>query len=154
MGLKGSLIRKIICCQSLQKDRIFKSSGYIQICLFLKTLYDQGDLAFISNVGSLIEPTSLSEYNAATKALPEGLFSHPDHQIHWQTLVPQVRGTNPKGWAGRMAETMDHANQQSNISMNISLSGTNVLQTGFSTVPYITDPSGVVQLKIIVKILL
>ena len=114
---------------------------------FLKKLYDQGDLAFVSNVGSLIEPTSLSEYNGSTKALPEGLFSHPDHQIHWQTLVPQVRGTNPKGWAGRMAEVMHHANQQANISMNISLSGTNVLQTGFSTVPYITDPSGIVQLK-------
>lgn len=114
---------------------------------FLKTLYEQGDLAFVSNVGSLIEPTSLSEYNGATKALPQGLFSHPDHQIHWQTLVPQVRGTNPKGWAGRMAEIMSHANQQSNISMNISLSGTNVLQTGFSTVPYITDPSGVVELR-------
>ena len=114
---------------------------------FLKTLYDQGDLAFVSNVGSLIEPTTLSEYNSSSKALPEGLFSHPDHQIHWQTLVPQVRGTNPKGWAGRLAETMNHANQQANISMNISLSGTNVLQTGFSTVPYITDPSGVVQLR-------
>lgn len=114
---------------------------------FLKTLYDQGDLAFVSNVGSLIEPTSLSEYNGATKALPEGLFSHPDHQIHWQTLVPQVRGTNPKGWAGRMSEIMAHANEQANISMNISLSGTNVLQTGFSTVPYITDPSGIVQLR-------
>lgn len=114
---------------------------------YLKTLYDRGDLAFISNVGSLIEPTSISEYNSGTKALPEGLFSHPDHQIHWQTLVPQVRGSTPKGWGGRMAEVMAQANQQDNISMNISLSGTNVLQTGLSTVPYITDPSGVVELR-------
>ena len=114
---------------------------------FLKSLYDQGDLAFVSNVGSLIQPTSLTDYNNGSKALPEGLFSHPDHQIHWQTLVPQVRGSNPKGWAGRMSEVMDHANNQANISMNISLSGTNVLQTGLSTVPYITDTSGIVQLN-------
>ena len=112
----------------------------------MKTLYDQGDLAFISNVGSLIQPTSLADYNNGTK-LPEGLFSHPDHVIHWQTLVPQVRGANPKGWAGRMSEVMSYANSQSNISMNISLSGTNVLQTGQSTVPYIADPSGIVELK-------
>ena len=46
-----------------------------------------------------------------------------------------------------MAEIMAHANEQANISMNISLSGTNVLQTGFSTVPYITDPSGIVRLR-------
>ena len=114
---------------------------------YLKTLYDQGDLAFVSNVGSLIEPTSLVQYNDGSKPLPEGLFSHPDHQIHWQTLVPQVRGTAPKGWGGRMAEVMSHANQQSNISMNISLSGANVLQSGNTTVPYIADPGGVVELK-------
>ena len=114
---------------------------------YLKTLYNQGDLAFVSNVGSLIEPTSLVQYNDGSKPLPEGLFSHPDHQIHWQTLVPQVRGTAPKGWGGRMAEVMSHANQQSNISMNISLSGANVLQSGTTTVPYITDPSGVVELS-------
>ena len=114
---------------------------------YLKTLYNQGDLAFVSNVGSLIEPTSLVQYNDGSKPLPEGLFSHPDHQIHWQTLVPQVRGSAPKGWGGRMAEVMSHANQQSNISMNISLSGTNVLQSGTTTVPYITDPGGVIELN-------
>ena len=114
---------------------------------YLKTLYDQGDLAFVSNVGSLIEPTSLVQYNDGSKPKPEGLFSHPDHQIHWQTLVPQVRGSAPKGWGGRMAEVMSHANQQSNIAMNISLSGANVLQSGTTTVPYITDPGGVVELK-------
>ena len=114
---------------------------------YLKTLYDQGDLAFVSNVGSLIEPTSLVQYNDGSKPKPEGLFSHPDHQVHWQTLVPQVRGSAPKGWGGRMAEVMSHANQQSNIAMNISLSGANVLQSGTTTVPYITDPRGVVELS-------
>ena len=114
---------------------------------YLKTLYDQGDLAFVSNVGSLIEPTTLTQYENKSKPLPEGLFSHPDHQIHWQTLVPQVRGSSPKGWAGRMAEVMSHANQQSSIAMNISLSGANVLQSGTTTVPYITDPAGVVELR-------
>jgi len=127
-------------------------AGYSQFGIhpdlpYLKTLYDQGNLAFVSNVGSLIEPTSLVQYNDGSKPLPEGLFSHPDHQIHWQTLVPQVRGSSPKGWAGRMAEVMSHANQQSNIAMNISLSGANVLQSGTTTVPYITDPGGVVELS-------
>ena len=127
-------------------------AGYSQFGIhpdlpYLKTLYDQGDLAFVSNVGSLIEPTSLVQYNNGSKPLPEGLFSHPDHQVHWQTLVPQVRGSSPKGWGGRMAEVMSHANQQSNIAMNISLSGANVLQSGTTTVPYMTDPGGVVELN-------
>ena len=116
---------------------------------YLKQLYDNQELAFVSNVGSLIEPMSLSDYTDKTKPIPQGLFSHPDHQVHWQTLVPQVRGTSPKGWGGRMSEVMANlgANHQSNIAMNISLSGTNVLQTGISTVPYITDPNGAIQLK-------
>ena len=61
--------------------------------------------------------------------------------------MPQVRGSAPKGWGGRMAEVMSHANQQSNIAMNISLSGANVLQSGNTTMPYIADPGGVVELK-------
>ena len=116
---------------------------------YLKQLYDSEDLAFVSNVGSLIEPMNLSEYNSGAKSIPQGLFSHPDHQVHWQTLVPEVRGSSPKGWGGRMAEVMANlgANTVSNIGMNISLSGTNVLQTGLSTVPYITNPKGIVELK-------
>ena len=46
-----------------------------------------------------------------------------------------------------MSEVMSHANQQSDIAMNISLSGSNVLQSGPTTVPYITDPAGVVELR-------
>ena len=114
---------------------------------FLQSLYNEGNAAFISNVGSLIEPTTLAQYNSGSHSLPQGLFSHPDHQIHWQTLVPQVRGSTNKGWAGRMAESMTQANQSSSISMNISLSGTNVLQTGIGTVPYITNPDGAVSLS-------
>lgn len=113
---------------------------------FLKTLYDQGNAAFVSNVGTLIEPTSLSQYNAGSVRTPVGLFSHADEQVHWQTLVPQVRGAGPKGWAGRVAECMSQANQTSSLAMNISLSGTNVLQTGPASVPYITDTNGAVTL--------
>jgi uncharacterized protein (DUF1501 family) len=113
---------------------------------FLKTLYDQGKAAFVSNVGTLIEPITLAQYNAGTKPLPSGLFSHADEEVHWQTIVPQTRGAGPKGWAGRVADCMASANASSSLAMNISLSGSNVLQTGLSSVPYITDPNGAVQL--------
>jgi uncharacterized protein (DUF1501 family) len=114
---------------------------------FLKTRYDAGDLAFVANVGTLIEPTTLSEYNAGTKLTPVGLFSHADEQVHWQTLVPQVRGAGPKGWAGRVADLMTEANLGGSVGMNISLSGNNVFQAGPASIPYITDPKGAVLLK-------
>jgi uncharacterized protein (DUF1501 family) len=114
---------------------------------FLQTRYNAGDLAFVSNVGTLIEPTSLAQYNAETTLTPVGLFSHSDEQIHWQTLVPQTRGAGPKGWAGRVADLMIEANIGASIGMNISLSGNNVFQVGPASIPYITDPKGAVLLK-------
>ncbi len=113
---------------------------------YLKTLYDAGNAAFVANVGTLVEPTTLAQYNAKSTRVPTGLFSHSDEQVHWQTFVPQIRGAGPKGWAGRVADCMSQANSTGSIAMNLSLSGNNILQTGKSTVPYITSPSGVVTL--------
>jgi uncharacterized protein (DUF1501 family) len=112
----------------------------------LQSLYNSGNAAFVSNVGTLVEPTSLAQYNSKSVSLPTGLFSHADEKLHWQTVVPQIAGSGPKGWAGRMADCMSQANNNGSIAMNISLSGTNVLQSGRQTVPYITSPRGAVQL--------
>jgi uncharacterized protein (DUF1501 family) len=114
---------------------------------FLQTRYNAGDLAFVANVGTLVEPTTLAQYNAGTTLTPVGLFSHADEQVHWQTLVPQVRGAGPKGWAGRVADIMTAANASGSVGMNISLSGNNVFQVGPSSIPYITDHKGTVLLK-------
>ena len=114
---------------------------------FVQSLYNQGNLAFVSNVGTLIEPMSLTQYTNGEKSAPVGLFSHADEQVHWQTIVPQVRGASPKGWAGRMADCMTQANLAGSVGMNISLAGNNVLQAGPTTIPYITDPGGAVLLK-------
>jgi uncharacterized protein (DUF1501 family) len=113
---------------------------------FLQTLYNQNHLAFVSNVGTLIEPTTLAQYQAKSSPLPVGLFSHADEQVHWQTMVPQIRGAGPKGWAGRMADCMTQANLNGSVGMNISLSGNNVLQAGHTSIPYTTDPAGAVLL--------
>ncbi len=55
---------------------------------FLQTRYNAGELAFVSNVGTLVEPTTLAQFQAKSTSLPVGLFSHSDEQVHWQTLVP------------------------------------------------------------------
>ena len=112
----------------------------------LQQLYNEGKAAFVSNVGTLVEPTTLAQYNSKATRLPLGLFSHSDEQLHWQTMVPQVRGSAPKGWTGRVADCMDQVNSDGTISMNISLSGTNVMQSGFNTVPYVTGTNGSVKL--------
>ncbi len=107
----------------------------------MKTLYDAGDLTFLCNVGSLVRPTTMADYQAQTN-LPLGLFSHSDLQQHWMTSVPQTR-SQVTGWAGRMADLLTAStNTNDSISMNISLNNVNMLQTGNSVVPYVVTSGG------------
>ena len=102
----------------------------------IQQMYNSGELSFISNIGTLIRPTdkpsALNEQN-----LPLGLFSHSDQVQQWQTSVPNDRSSI--GWGGRVADMLNDLNDNPNISMNVSLSGTNIFQTGQSTVEYAID---------------
>ena len=105
----------------------------------LKTVFDQGKLAIICNVGTLVQPTNKAAYENGTK-LPFGLFSHADQDKSWQTSVPQTN--SPTGWGGRLADMVQSANTNQNISMNISLSGKNVFQLGQQSAEYSILPTG------------
>jgi uncharacterized protein (DUF1501 family) len=107
----------------------------------LNQLYQDGNLTFLCNVGSLVEPTTMADYQARSN-LPLGLFSHSDLQRHWMTSVPQTR-SQVTGWAGRLADMItDSVNSNPSISMNIALNSVNMMQTGGSVVPYIVTSSG------------
>ncbi|MEO0899143.1 MAG: DUF1501 domain-containing protein [Bacteroidota bacterium] len=107
----------------------------------LKQIFDNGDLAFVSNVGALVEPLTKSTYENDIGLKPRGLFSHSDQQKHWQTSVPQSRN-HATGWAGRLADILYTSNQNQNVSMNIALDTGNVLQKGNTVVPYVIKSSG------------
>jgi len=112
----------------------------------MKTLFDDKNLAFVANVGTLIEPVTLSTFNRGGK-LPLGLFSHSDQRNHWQTSLPQSR--NVKGWGGRLADILCETNDCPSISMNISLDGINLFQQGNDINSYIVNykDDGAVQLN-------
>ncbi len=99
------------------------------------SMYEAGDLAFISNVGTMVEPiANYDEYRNGGKQRPLGLFSHSDQIEQWQTSLPDQR--NAIGWGGRMADLLNATNGTSGISMNISLSGRNVFQSGREVLEY------------------
>ncbi len=100
----------------------------------LQSLFNNNKLAFISNVGTLVEPISKSQYLNGSIPVPVGLLSHADQIQQWQTSIPQSRSS--KGWGGRMADILHAGNSNQNISMNISLSGTNIFQVGNSSTEY------------------
>ncbi len=100
----------------------------------VQTLFENGDLAFVANIGALVEPTTVAGFKAGTNEAPLGLFSHPDQQKHWQTSVPQDR--NALGWGGRLADILQSNNANQDISMNISLNGSNIFQRGANVEAY------------------
>ncbi len=94
----------------------------------VQSLYASGELGFIANVGTLLEPFDAGAVEAGTARLPLGLFSHSDQIAQWQTAVPDARLA--EGWGGRVGDLMEDVNLANGISMNISLSGTNLFQSG------------------------
>ena len=106
----------------------------------LKTLFDAGKLTLIGNVGTLIEPTLQSDFVNNRVELPPQLFSHNDQQ----NFVMSLQATQERqGWASRIADVMMDANANPDLSMNITLSGSNTLQTGGISAPYALGPEGV-----------
>ena len=103
----------------------------------IQQLFEDGKVAFLNNVGTLIEPVTKEQFWNDAAKLPLGLFSHADQIQQWQTALPHKRSA--KGWGGRMADLIRDMNDDQSISMNISLSGTNVFQTGLETVEFTID---------------
>lgn len=99
----------------------------------VQQLFENEKLAFLANCGALVRPTTMNDFNAASN-LPFGLFSHSDQVTHWQTSVPQDR--RAVGWGGRLAEILHTNNGNQNISMSISLNGTNLFQRGYTVQPF------------------
>lgn len=106
----------------------------------MQQLFDNENLAFLCNVGTLVEPTTKTDLLNGVVETPLGLFSHSDQQQQWQTGRPHER-TNI-GWGGRVADLIQSMNSNQNISMNISLQGSNIFQRGNEVIPYTISPNG------------
>ncbi|GAB4173529.1 MAG: DUF1501 domain-containing protein [Terrimicrobiaceae bacterium] len=107
----------------------------------LQELFNSGKAAFVANVGTLIQPTTRQQWDNESVPLPLGLFSHSDQIEQWQTSIPQAR--TAIGWGGRMADILRDLNPDSPVSMNISLSGNNVWQSGLQVVQYTINDWGI-----------
>ena len=106
----------------------------------LRSLFASGDAAMIANVGTLLEAFDADAVENGTAKLPLGLFSHADQINQWQTAVPD--GRIAQGWGGRIADLMQDVNVRNGVSMNISLSGSNVFQSGNQAGEYSIEATG------------
>jgi len=106
----------------------------------IQSLYAQGRLAFVANVGTLANRVTKTQYNNSTAKLPRGLYSHSDQVQQWHTSV--ATEARAIGWAGLAADLLHAGNQNAQVSMNISISGNNVWQTGQNIFSYTVGTSG------------
>ncbi len=106
----------------------------------LQQLFAEGDAGLICNVGTLLEPFDAEAISSGAARAPLGLFSHSDQIQQWQTAISDQRSA--QGWGGRIADLMQGPNPANGISMNISLSGNNVFQSGASVAEYSVEAQG------------
>jgi cullin-associated NEDD8-dissociated protein 1 len=67
-------------------------------------LYKGGEVAWVANIGTMIEPMTVGEYHSGEKKQPAGLFGHAAQRLQVQTSVPQ--DPNAKGVAGRAVRSL------------------------------------------------
>ena len=109
----------------------------------LKSLFDAGKLAVQLNVGPLIQPTTLAQYNAKSVPLPPKLFSHNDQQSTWQASSPEGA---INGWGGRLGDMAMSNNGGATFSC-ISVSGNAVFVSGRNAIQYQVSSSGAVPIS-------
>ena len=70
----------------------------------LRNLYTQGKAAMVFNVGTLVRPTTKTQYQQGSVPLPRNLYSHSDQQSQWQTS--NATATGGTGWGGRVNDVV------------------------------------------------
>jgi uncharacterized protein (DUF1501 family) len=106
----------------------------------LQNLFNQHRLAILSNVGPLVAPLTKSQFLNGTVEAPPQLFSHSDQQVHWQTSIPDQAPRT--GWGGRAADLLQSLNGNTQVSMSMSLAGSNLFQVGDLVTQYQVSPYG------------
>jgi uncharacterized protein (DUF1501 family) len=107
----------------------------------LKALFDAGKMAPLLNVGPLITPLTLAQYqssNLVANPRPAKLFSHNDQQSTWQSSKPEG---STDGWGGRMGDLALSSNANSLFTC-ISATGNAVFLSGQEALGYRVSSSG------------
>jgi uncharacterized protein (DUF1501 family) len=108
----------------------------------LMPLFDGGKLGVLLNIGTLIQPTTKTQYNNKSVKLPAKLFSHNDQQSTWQASAPEGARS---GWGGRIGDLFESGNTNSTFTC-VNVSGNAVFMSGNSAVQYQVSTNGSVPL--------
>jgi uncharacterized protein (DUF1501 family) len=113
----------------------------------LKSIWDAGRLAVQLNVGPLIKPTTIAQYNSTNKVLnplPPKLFSHNDQQSIWQSNGSEGATI---GWGGKLGDISLSSNVSNSLLTCISASGNAVFVAGREALQYQVSPAGAIKIS-------
>ena len=110
----------------------------------LRTLYNQGRVAFLANVGTLRRPIDKATYNSQPAQRPPQLYSHNDQENLWHLAQT---GNVATGWGGLVADRVRNQNLFDTLSPCISIAGSNRFEVGDSTFPYQMSSGGLSALQ-------
>jgi uncharacterized protein (DUF1501 family) len=97
-------------------------------------LYQQGKLAVVTNVGTLVRPLIKTEYQSSAFKKPYQLFSHSDQVTQNQTSVSNTEAFT--GWGGRVTDKLTSVqNPEALIPMVTSIAGAQLFTSGQATLP-------------------
>ena len=104
----------------------------------LRQLFQDGDLAIVGNVGPLVQPVSVSDFEEQVVPLPPRLFSHNDQQAVWMSSTPEGAQF---GWGGFFADAVLELNTDATFT-GITSGGSDLFLTGREAFPYQVGVSG------------
>ena len=109
----------------------------------LQSLFNSGKAAFLANVGPLVQPVTLDEYNAGAP-LPAQLFSHNDQALLWELGMTDTNSPLASyGWGGRVAAAGGFSVLSNGLSPNVSIAGSARFLVGEGVFPYQMGTQGV-----------
>lgn len=108
-------------------------------CSAMRDLYNDQNLAFVTNVGALIEPTTRETFANRAVRIPPKLFSHLSQKDFVRIGLP-FDGERVSGWAGRIADLYQDT---ATAPLNLSFVGENVWQRGDVTNGYAISGGGI-----------
>lgn len=113
----------------------------------LQSLTNQGKVAWIANVGTLVVPLTKATYSNPSLPKPPQLYSHNDQTNLW--FQGQETANFRYGWGGQVADLLfgqnspiPGSNPAVTVPMNISYAGSNRFQVGTQVVPYQNSSCG------------
>ncbi len=107
--------------------------GFNALMPELAALYEKKVLSIVSNVGTLVKPTTYDDIANGNATLPLFLFAHDHQRRAVATAYAQSRINS--GWLGRVADAWSPINGK--VGLNVSYHGMETIMTGRKTSPLV-----------------